>query len=221
MILDIMGAAYLGRNVTALAVNGRLVVIGLQGGRKAELDLSALLAKLSGDAFFDRLDSRDRISDAYYPRLEEHQELGTYTMYATIGLGVLALALGSIPFLAKLVADAVKMREDIARHKPPSGPLDVKLGKGGLVDLEFLTQFLQIVHAAQQPDVLDQNTEMALTKLSAAGVLAAGDAEIAAKADLVRVLEAEHDKLTFKYTGPWPPYNFVNIRLKLERAGQH
>jgi hypothetical protein len=27
-----------------------------------------------------------------------------------------------------------------------------------------------------------------------------------------------HDKLTFKYTGPWPPYNFVNIRLKLERA---
>jgi hypothetical protein len=29
------------------------------------------------------------------------------------------------------------------------------------------------------------------------------------------------EKLTFKYTGPWPPYNFVNIRLKLERAGQH
>jgi hypothetical protein len=27
-----------------------------------------------------------------------------------------------------------------------------------------------------------------------------------------------HDKLTFKYTGPWPPYNFVNVRLKLERA---
>jgi hypothetical protein len=26
------------------------------------------------------------------------------------------------------------------------------------------------------------------------------------------------DNLTFKYTGPWPPYNFVNIRLKLERA---
>jgi putative PIG3 family NAD(P)H quinone oxidoreductase len=45
VILDIMGAAYLGRNVTALAVNGRLVVIGMQGGRKAELDLSALLAK--------------------------------------------------------------------------------------------------------------------------------------------------------------------------------
>ncbi|HZN16705.1 MAG TPA: NAD(P)H-quinone oxidoreductase [Micromonosporaceae bacterium] len=45
MILDIMGAAYLGRNVRALATGGRLVVIGLQGGRTAELDLGALLAK--------------------------------------------------------------------------------------------------------------------------------------------------------------------------------
>ncbi|MGN6331013.1 MAG: NAD(P)H-quinone oxidoreductase [Motilibacteraceae bacterium] len=45
VILDNMGAKYLGRNVEALAVNGRLVVIGLQGGRKAELDLGMLLAK--------------------------------------------------------------------------------------------------------------------------------------------------------------------------------
>jgi hypothetical protein len=34
----------------------------------------------------------------------------------------------------------------------------------------------------------------------------------------VKELGATYDKLTFKYTGPWPPYNFVNIRLKLERA---
>ena len=34
----------------------------------------------------------------------------------------------------------------------------------------------------------------------------------------VKAIAAEHDKLTFKYTGPWPPYNFVNIRLKLERV---
>ena len=35
---------------------------------------------------------------------------------------------------------------------------------------------------------------------------------------IVKRIGARHDKLTFKYTGPWPPYNFVNIRLKLERA---
>jgi hypothetical protein len=37
----------------------------------------------------------------------------------------------------------------------------------------------------------------------------------------IKDIASNYDKLTFKYTGPWPPYNFVNIRLKLERAGQH
>src|SRR6476620_4453247 len=35
---------------------------------------------------------------------------------------------------------------------------------------------------------------------------------------IVKQIGSKFDKLTFKYTGPWPPYNFVNIRLKLERA---
>ncbi len=34
----------------------------------------------------------------------------------------------------------------------------------------------------------------------------------------VKEIGARYDKLNFKFTGPWPPYNFVNIRLKLERA---
>lgn len=34
----------------------------------------------------------------------------------------------------------------------------------------------------------------------------------------VKSISTERDTLTFKYTGPWPPYNFVNIRLKLERV---
>lgn len=45
VVLDIMGGAYLHGNVRALATGGRLVVIGLMGGRKAELDLGALLVK--------------------------------------------------------------------------------------------------------------------------------------------------------------------------------
>jgi putative PIG3 family NAD(P)H quinone oxidoreductase len=45
VILDNMGAKYLGRNVEVLAVNGRLVVIGMQGGTRAELDIAALLRK--------------------------------------------------------------------------------------------------------------------------------------------------------------------------------
>jgi putative PIG3 family NAD(P)H quinone oxidoreductase len=45
VILDIMGATYLDRNVTSLATGGRLVCIGMQGGTRAELNLAALLSK--------------------------------------------------------------------------------------------------------------------------------------------------------------------------------
>jgi hypothetical protein len=55
--------------------------------------IAALLAKLSGDAFFKRLDEAGGISEGYYPRLERHQDLGTMTLYASIALAVLSLAL--------------------------------------------------------------------------------------------------------------------------------
>jgi len=45
VILDNMGASYLDRNIRTLGVDGRLIVLGLQGGRKAELDLGMLLVK--------------------------------------------------------------------------------------------------------------------------------------------------------------------------------
>jgi putative PIG3 family NAD(P)H quinone oxidoreductase len=45
VVLDIMGAKYLAANLDVLATGGRLVIIGLQGGRKAELDLRTLMSK--------------------------------------------------------------------------------------------------------------------------------------------------------------------------------
>jgi putative PIG3 family NAD(P)H quinone oxidoreductase len=45
VILDIIGAKYLDRNIDALATGGRLVIIGMQGGAKAELNIGKLLAK--------------------------------------------------------------------------------------------------------------------------------------------------------------------------------
>jgi hypothetical protein len=50
-----------------------------------------------------------------------------------------------------------------------------------------------------------------------AAFLVARDRELAFDGR-VKEIGQRYDKLTFKYTGPWPPYNFVNIRLKLERA---
>ncbi len=43
-----------------------------------------------------------------------------------------------------LVTDIVSMRAEMAKHKPPLGPFDVKLGEGGLVDYEFAQQFAQL-----------------------------------------------------------------------------
>jgi glutamate-ammonia-ligase adenylyltransferase len=77
------------------------------------------------------------------------------------------------------VAEEVRtMRAKIAEEKGSQGIWDLKQARGGLVDLEFIAQFLQIVSAEEHPSVLDQNTELALSKLSAAGALAPGDAEI-------------------------------------------
>jgi NADPH:quinone reductase-like Zn-dependent oxidoreductase len=45
VILDIIGAKYLSRNIKALKPNGRLVIIGMQGGSRAEIDLGVLLQK--------------------------------------------------------------------------------------------------------------------------------------------------------------------------------
>lgn len=78
---------------------------------------------------------------------------------------------------AAVAKDVKTMRTRIADEKGTADIWDLKQVRGGLVDLEFLAQFLQIVSAAEHPDVLDQNTEMALTKLSAAGVLGPSDAE--------------------------------------------
>jgi glutamate-ammonia-ligase adenylyltransferase len=76
----------------------------------------------------------------------------------------------------KIAADVVDMRERIAKEKGTSNIWDMKQIRGGLVDLEFIAQFLQLVHSADHPEILDQNTIRALCKARDAGVLETGDA---------------------------------------------
>ncbi|HML91775.1 bifunctional [glutamine synthetase] adenylyltransferase/[glutamine synthetase]-adenylyl-L-tyrosine phosphorylase [Methyloceanibacter sp.] len=71
-----------------------------------------------------------------------------------------------------------EMRRRIAAEKGTDDIWDLKQVRGGIVDLEFIAQYLQIVNAAERPEVLDQNTEDALAKLAAAGVLGKADAEL-------------------------------------------
>lgn len=55
--------------------------------------LAALFAKLSGDAFFDRMRSANRVTPEFVPTIEAHQQFGDITLWATIGLAIVALAL--------------------------------------------------------------------------------------------------------------------------------
>jgi glutamate-ammonia-ligase adenylyltransferase len=71
---------------------------------------------------------------------------------------------------ARVRADAVRMRGEIARHKPAAGAFDVKLGEGGLVDLEFAVQVLQLTTGVG----LTPDFEAALAALAADGLVDAG-----------------------------------------------
>jgi glutamate-ammonia-ligase adenylyltransferase len=101
---------------------------------------------------------------------------------------------------ASVAADVRAMRDKITAEKGSADVWDLKHGRGGLIDLEFIAQFLQIVSAAAHPEVLDKHTELALSKLAAAGALSAGDAEILIPAarlyhTLTQVLRLCLDKL--------------------------
>ena len=64
---------------------------------------------------------------------------------------------------AKVIADAAKMRTDMESHKPPQSALDVKLGPGGLIDLEFAVHVLQLTKHVG----LSTRLEVALEELAA------------------------------------------------------
>ena len=75
---------------------------------------------------------------------------------------------------AKTAADVRDMRARIEKEKGTRDPWELKQVRGGLVDLEFIAQHLQLVHAAGHPRILSQNTVEALENLAQAGVLQPG-----------------------------------------------
>lgn len=70
--------------------------------------IAALLTKLSGEEFFKRGKRLGDITPGFVPRIEDHQSFGTWTMYSTIALGVVTLAL--VYFVAPRVAAATAAR---------------------------------------------------------------------------------------------------------------
>ena len=83
----------------------------------------------------------------------------------------------------KIRANAVTMRERMSRELRPHGPWDVKLRAGGLIDIEFIAQALQLIQVRDPGFARSQTTHIALQRLRDAGAIDPGDAR--------RLIEAE------------------------------
>jgi [glutamine synthetase] adenylyltransferase / [glutamine synthetase]-adenylyl-L-tyrosine phosphorylase len=102
-----------------------------------------------------------------------------------------------------ITADVRKMRDLIAAEKGTEDIWDLKQVRGGLVDLEFIAQYLQLVHAAVQPQILSPTTAEAYERLAAAGIISAADADLLLPA--TRLLGNLTQILRLCFEGPFDP----------------
>ena len=89
--------------------------------------------------------------------------------------------------------DVADMRGAIAQEKGENDLWDLKYASGGLIDIDFVAQYLQLVHAAAHPDILDVSTLKVLDNAERLGVLPHSDAEVLRSAgplynDLTQIL---------------------------------
>ncbi len=119
---------------------------------------------------------------------------------------------------AKVAADVRDMRGRIAKEKGTDDIWDLKQVRGGLVDLEFMAQYLQLISASTHPEVLDQNTVRAYQKLKDAGILEPAHAEVLIPA--MRLLHDLTQILRLCLEGPFDPATAPHgLKELLARAG--
>ncbi|HKU12759.1 MAG TPA: bifunctional [glutamine synthetase] adenylyltransferase/[glutamine synthetase]-adenylyl-L-tyrosine phosphorylase [Steroidobacteraceae bacterium] len=79
---------------------------------------------------------------------------------------------------AATAIDVADMRRAIAQEKGEGDVWNLKYAAGGTVDIDFIAQYLQLVHAADKPDILNVSTSVVLDNAARLGVLAPSDAEV-------------------------------------------
>jgi glutamate-ammonia-ligase adenylyltransferase len=94
---------------------------------------------------------------------------------------------------ATVASDVAEMRRAVALEKGEDDLWDLKYAAGGMVDIDFIAQYLQLVHAADKPDILDVSTLRVLDNAARLGVLPQADAEVLRPAarlyhDLIQIL---------------------------------
>ena len=79
---------------------------------------------------------------------------------------------------AVIASDVAEMRRAIALEKGEADIWDLKYAAGGMIDIEFVAQYLQLVHAAAHPEILDVGTLQVLDNAARLGVLPPSAAEV-------------------------------------------
>ena len=82
------------------------------------------------------------------------------------------------PDAAKILRDVREMRAKVETTYPGRNAWDLKYAPGGLMDVEFIAQTLQLLHAHDHPDILDSNTVAALEKIAKHQLLTTADASL-------------------------------------------
>jgi glutamate-ammonia-ligase adenylyltransferase len=119
---------------------------------------------------------------------------------------------------ATLVKNAREMREKLAAQFPGRNAWDLKFAAGGLVDIEFIAQAMQLRAAVDAPQILDANTIGALVRLAHAGVLDAPVVEELVAA--ARLQQALTQVLRIAVDGVLEPDKATpGLKLLLARAG--
>jgi [glutamine synthetase] adenylyltransferase / [glutamine synthetase]-adenylyl-L-tyrosine phosphorylase len=83
---------------------------------------------------------------------------------------------------AAIARDVADMRRAIAQEKGESDPWDLKYAAGGMVDIDFIAQYLQLVYAAAKPDILDVSTLQVLCRAEQLEVLPRSEVDILCQA---------------------------------------
>jgi len=103
----------------------------------------------------------------------------------------------------RVAADVLEMRRAIAREKGDTDRWNLKYAAGGLVDVEFVAQYLQLIYASRMPDILDTSTPRVLEKAAKLGVLPAEHADVLRPA--ARLYQDLTQVLRICLVGPFDP----------------
>ena len=172
----------------------------LREGRLYEVDarlrpsgrMGALVSSLEG---FRRYHENDAALWERQALLKARTVAGDGALATTVDALLAQVAFGGAPLDARAAAGEIarlraRMEKELAHEAPERGHYHIKAGRGGIVDIEFLVQYLQLVHGPRAPLLRARATRPALDALRLAGLLSDEDhAQLAAAYTFLRRLE--------------------------------